>query len=234
MKVRDDSPKFARLPWRASLAALASASLALLGLFPTSAFAISRTSVLTRAHSWVAKRVTYSQRAHYAGYRRDCSGFVSMAWQLGRSYTSSTIHSVARHIPLSKLRPGDAVHTPGHVAIFVRWANKAHTRYVAMEESLRGRPALHHVRALGHKATGLRYRRIVEDPILVAAVEPLTGVSAGVADAVPVAASVASLPVLDTTKAAGAPAATTASETTASPSVIASPLVGVYALVPLY
>ena len=153
----------------ASAIVLASLLVALLGSIPAPAAAITRTQVLTRAHSWVAKRVIYSQRAHYAGYRRDCSGFVSMAWRLKRSYTSRSIHNVARRVALSKLRPGDAVHTPGHVAIFVRWKNKAKRTYVAMEESRWGHPAMRHVRSLGRHATALRYRRIVETPVLVAA-----------------------------------------------------------------
>ncbi len=176
VKVPVASRTFARIPWRASLAALASALVAVLGLFPTTAHAITRAKVLDRAHHWVAKKVTYSQNSTFAGYRRDCSGFVSMAWKLGRSYTSRTIHAVAVRIPLAKMQPGDAVHTPGHVAIFVKWANKAHSRYVAMEESTWGRPALKHARPLGRGAKGLRYRHIAKaKPQLVA--PPLTGVS---------------------------------------------------------
>lgn len=177
MKVSESRPIPARIPWRASLAALASVFVAFLGVFPSTAHAITRTDVLTRAHHWVVKKVRYSQHADFGGYRRDCSGFVSMAWKLSRSYTSRSIHAVAKRVPLSKLRPGDAIHTPGHVALFVQWANKAHTRYVAMEESRPGRPAMHHVRSLGRHATGLRYRRIVDPPVIVAVSAPLTGVS---------------------------------------------------------
>ena len=177
MKVPENRIRLARIPWRASLAALASALVALLGLLPTSAHAITRPDVLSRAHIWVVKKVRYSQSSTFAGYRRDCSGFVSMAWKLGRSYTSRTIHKVAVRIPLAHLQPGDAVHTPGHVAIFVRWKNKARGLYVAMEESTWGKPALHHVRKLGSSATALRYRHITETPA-IASVVPLTGVSA--------------------------------------------------------
>jgi hypothetical protein len=153
----------------ASAIVLASLLAALVGFAPASAAAITRAEVLTRAHSWVTKRIIYSQRARYAGYRRDCSGFVSMAWRLRTSYTSSSIHAVARRIPLWKLRPGDAVHTPGHVAIFVKWKSRARHTYVAMEESRWGRPAMRHVRSLGRGATALRYRRIAAPPVLVAA-----------------------------------------------------------------
>jgi len=165
-------------PRYASAVVLASLLAALVGFTPAPAAAITRTQVLARAHSWVAKRVIYSQRARYAGYRRDCSGFVSMAWHLRTSYTSRSIHAVARRISLSKLRPGDAVHTPGHVAIFVRWKSRARHTYVAMEESRRGRPAMHHVRSLGRGATALRYRRIVEAPRVIAAVAPSTDATA--------------------------------------------------------
>jgi hypothetical protein len=242
VKVRADRLVHARLPWRASLAALASALVALLGLFPTTAHAITRTDVLSRAHTWVARKVTYSQTSHFAGYRRDCSGFVSMAWQLGRSYTSRTIHAVATRVPLSKLRPGDAVHTPGHVALFVKWTNKAHTRYVAMEESTWGHPAMHHVRPLGRGATGLRYRHISDGSIVVAAA-PLTGVSPppslggiGAADAIPSAVVSASA---DATAAASVLTTGTAAAsllTSAAPTLFFAPgsqPIGTFALIPL-
>ena len=163
---------------RASAIALASLLAALVGFVPAPAAAITRGTVLTRAHRWVAERVIYSQRNRFGGYRCDCSGFVSMAWRLKTSYTSNSIRLVARRIPLSKLRSGDAVHTPGHVAIFVRWKNKAKRTYVAMEELGPRRPAMHHVRSLGRNATALRYRRITETPTLT--VTPvLTTASAG-------------------------------------------------------
>lgn len=191
MKVLRDRSDRAISFWRASVVALASALVALVGLIPTPASAISRTDVLTRAQTWVKKRVRYSQRSYFAGYRRDCSGFVSMAWRTGRSYTSSTLRRVAKHIPLSKLKPGDAVHTPGHVAIFVRWKSKARGLYVAMEESSWGKPALRRVRKLGHNATGLRYHRITE-PVLVADIG--TGDASAATASIASTASVASLP----------------------------------------
>ncbi len=158
----------------ASAIVLASLLATLVGFVPAPATAITRSEVLSRAHSWVAKRVIYSQSARYAGYRRDCSGFVSMAWHLGTSYTSRTIHTVAKRIAISQLRPGDAVHTPGHVAIFVRWKNKAKRTYIAMEEASWGSPALHHVRTIGRGASALRYRKITDAPVLVAAVASVT------------------------------------------------------------
>ena len=190
MKVHSDRPGNAKAAWRACTLVLASALVAIVGLFPAPASAITRSTILTRAHHWVTKKVHYSQSKYYGGYRRDCSGFVSMAWKLGRSYTSSTIHKVARHVPLKRLLPGDSVHTPGHVTIFVAWANRARTRYVAMEESTWGKPARHHVRSLGRHATGLRYRHLTTPAPRPVAAKPAPGVvpsSAGTPSVTPTA-----------------------------------------------
>jgi hypothetical protein len=154
---------------RVSAIVLASLLMLVSGLVPTSAFAITRNDVLSRAHSWVAKRVMYSQSGSHSGYRRDCSGFVSMAWRLSTSYTTRTIAAVAKHIPISQLRAGDAVRTPGHVALFVAWKNKAKGTYIAMEESQSGKPALHDVRSIRRGAVALRYRRITDTPLVLAA-----------------------------------------------------------------
>lgn len=160
MKVDEKRLGRATSIWRASAAALASATVAVTGLIPAPALAITRPDILARASAWVRHRVRYSQSSYFQGYRRDCSGFVSMAWKTGRSYTSSTIAAVAHRIPITRLQPGDAVHTPGHVAIFVKWKNKARGLYVAMEEANWGMPALHAVRSIGHDSTALRYRHL--------------------------------------------------------------------------
>src|SRR3954451_650273 len=47
---------------------------------------ISRAEIINRAKRWVAAQVTYSMTSYWSdGYRQDCSGFVSMAWNLGRN-----------------------------------------------------------------------------------------------------------------------------------------------------
>lgn len=188
MKVLTDRSTRARSAWRASVVTLASALVALVGLIPTPASAITRTAVLARAHVWVKKKVRYSQSSYFGGYRRDCSGFVSMAWKLSRSYTSRTIHKVATHIPLSKLKPGDAVHYPGHVTIFVAWKNKARGLYVAMEESNWGEPALRRVRPLGQNATALRFKHIT-DPTAPAAPTKSTDTTGSISTTGPADAS---------------------------------------------
>jgi hypothetical protein len=128
------------------------------------AHAITRTEVLKRANSWIKKHVKYSQSAYYQGYRRDCSGFVSMAWKLKTSYTSSDIGSVAHKISWSRLKPGDAVRRPGHVEIFAGWKNKRKRQYWALEESTWGLPALRKVKKFKSGYTALKLRGIKDAP----------------------------------------------------------------------
>ncbi len=132
------------------------------GATPATASAITRATVIKRAHSWITRRVKYSQSAYYHGYRRDCSGFVSMAWKLKHSYTSSTIRSRARRISWRSLKLGDAVRRAGHVEIFGGWKNRGKRRYWALEESTRGKPALKAVKTFKRGYSALRLRGITE------------------------------------------------------------------------
>jgi hypothetical protein len=89
--------------------------------------AITRCQVLTRAQSWVDAKVPYSQSSYfkntYGSYRQDCSGFVSMAWDLSSSYVASTLPQVSQKLgSFNDLKPGDAVnHTCCHVTLFKKW-----------------------------------------------------------------------------------------------------------------
>lgn len=127
---------------------------------PRRAKTITRSEVMTRAHKWVKHRVPYSQRGYHQGYRQDCSGFVSMAWRTGRSYSSRTIDNVAYRVARSNAKPGDAVLTPGHVAIFGGWKNKKARTYYAYEARSWGKPAARSVRKMKHRAKVLRRRGI--------------------------------------------------------------------------
>ena len=101
---------------------------------PASALAISRDSVLSRAQGWVDKPVPYSQSKYHAGYRTDCSGYVSMCWSTGTSWSTSSFHAVTHKIAVSQLKPGDAMLKKGyHIRLFYGWADDAHTAYVAYE-----------------------------------------------------------------------------------------------------
>jgi putative cell wall-binding protein len=147
-------------------------------MLPTAAFAISRDVVLDRGKVWVnytrtvgGKKVTgvpYSQskwalesgspvptstvNKSSAGYRTDCSGFASMAYNLrdskGRPYSECTAGFGAKgskkyfQISKAQLLPGDMVlasavwGAPGpHAIIFAGWVDAAQTQFWAMEQT---------------------------------------------------------------------------------------------------
>ncbi len=133
-----------------------------IGAFTAPAHAITRKTVMKRANHWIKKKVKYSQSSYYRGYRRDCSGFVSMAWKLKKSYTSSTIRSKAKRISWRKLKRGDAVRRPGHVEVFGGWKNKKKRQYWALEESTWGKPAMRRVKTFKRGYSALRYKGITK------------------------------------------------------------------------
>ncbi|GGK93227.1 hypothetical protein Ppa06_60430 [Planomonospora parontospora subsp. parontospora] len=101
---------------------------------------MTRNQVLIRAQSWLDVGIPYSQTAchenRYGDYRTDCSGYVSMAWGLSRSYTTRDIHLVSNEIPRSDLRPGDILNRyDDHMAIFVRWSDAARTKPLVREQA---------------------------------------------------------------------------------------------------
>ncbi|MBE0477072.1 MAG: cell wall-binding repeat-containing protein [Coriobacteriia bacterium] len=107
---------------------------------PVTASAVTRSEVMKRASTWTDKRIPYSQKRSYQGYRTDCSGFVSMAWGLDGSLTTWTLPEVSRPIKKSELKPGDVLlhRTTGrarHVVLFGGWANKEKTRYIGYEHN---------------------------------------------------------------------------------------------------
>lgn len=144
------------------------ASLVIVALIPAVALAIPRDEALSRGRVWVQRNVPYSQ-SRYAtvdgtvlagtssngiGYRTDCSGFVSMCWDLRRADgtplnldtagldTTSLVEPVVKE----SLQPGDmlllAKDTPagkanggGHAVIFVAWADALQTKYYSYEEA---------------------------------------------------------------------------------------------------
>jgi hypothetical protein len=101
------------------------------GKNPAKNLHLSRAAILKRGRSWVSAKVPYSQIGTYCNgygrYRRDCSGFVSMAWGLHTSYWTGTLigSKVSKPVSIKKLAAGDALtHHPksqkkGHVALVV-------------------------------------------------------------------------------------------------------------------
>ncbi|GIF47175.1 hypothetical protein DFJ67_7200 [Asanoa ferruginea] len=107
----------------------------------------SRADVVARARSWIGK-TPYSQNGchsnAYGSYRRDCSGMVSMAWGLGgdgADWWTGNLGSASYTIAAADLRAGDALlyhdgtSDGSHVAIFVRWADTAHSKVVVIQET---------------------------------------------------------------------------------------------------
>ncbi|MDP2181650.1 MAG: hypothetical protein Q8K99_03680 [Actinomycetota bacterium] len=150
---------------RATTLVLAGMALSLaLTVSPPSASAITRSKVVSRAKVWVKKNVQYSQRGYYRGYRRDCSGFVSMAWKLDKSYTTRTIHTRGKRISTKRLKPGDAVLTPGHVVIFEKWKNKKKGTFYALHEMNARRDAERSVRKITKSSKAYRRKGIKNSP----------------------------------------------------------------------
>ena len=99
-----------------------------------------------------------------------------MAWALKTSYTSRSILSKAFRIPKNQLKLGDAVRTPGHVAIFAGWKGRSHQQYWVLQQSGRGTPANRRLKTWRRNAQALRRRGILNrPPRLVAATKPVAG-----------------------------------------------------------
>lgn len=102
-----------------------------------------RATAVKRAFSWWDAQVPYSQSRYHGGYRTDCSGFISMAWQLGTSYTTASFVSGGGESFLlgsyDKLVPGDALvrrsNGAGHIVMFLGWNNAAKTSACVIEQS---------------------------------------------------------------------------------------------------
>ncbi|MFI9719723.1 FG-GAP repeat domain-containing protein [Streptomyces sp. NPDC052396] len=114
---------------------------------------LTRAQVLERADSWVNAGLTYSQLDFYQGYRTDCSGYASMAWQLSDGgkkdsldTTSFVPSGVASWIDKGDLLPGDALlndaaGNDGHIVIFDHWADASQSSYIGYEFT---RTGVHH------------------------------------------------------------------------------------------
>ncbi|GAA2245206.1 hypothetical protein GCM10010430_28840 [Kitasatospora cystarginea] len=106
---------------------------------------ISRTDVIARAQTWVTEGVPYSKSVKHTDsggtYRTDCSGYISMAWNLPSSAadnwgeTTWTLPDFATRLDgLDELRAGDMIDkTDQHVVLFKKWANAAHAAAVVLE-----------------------------------------------------------------------------------------------------
>ncbi|MEU8419649.1 hypothetical protein AB0C15_02080 [Micromonospora sp. NPDC048835] len=102
--------------------------------------AITRSEILARARTW--DEVPYSQEKYYNGYRTDCSGYVSMAWNLPDSLNTGNLDQVANRLSsYNDLRPGDIlmyhIDNPweGHVVIFGGWVGAVGGNFYIHEQT---------------------------------------------------------------------------------------------------
>jgi hypothetical protein len=96
---------------------------------------ITRNEILARAQYWVNAGYVYSPNApssysydddaYGTSYRDDCSGLVSEAWHLSKSYVTGDFQDgVAPYTTLGSLDdllPGDAIVRTGHMELFAFW-----------------------------------------------------------------------------------------------------------------
>ncbi|MER5306244.1 peptidoglycan-binding protein [Streptomyces sp. NPDC002773] len=104
----------------------------------------TRTEIINRAKLWVTAQVPYSMEKYWSdGYRQDCSGFISMAWNLRGNEWTGSLDRFADRIDRTELKPGDILlfHNPAdptrgsHVTIFGGWTDYTHTSYLAYEQT---------------------------------------------------------------------------------------------------
>ncbi|MEU8812526.1 FG-GAP-like repeat-containing protein [Streptomyces violaceoruber] len=104
---------------------------------------ITRSTVIARAKTWVDAQVPYSMNNYRDGYRTDCSGLISMAWDLGTNAWTGNLDTFATRISKSELKKGDMLlfHNPSnptsgsHVVLFERWTDSSKTSYVGIEQT---------------------------------------------------------------------------------------------------
>lgn len=105
---------------------------------PNKVGCVQRSDMIARAQVWVDKKVPYNQAGYYGGYREDCSGYVSMAWELKSSLTTQTLPTVAHKIAKADLQPGDVLlDVQEHVVLFGGWTS-GQSEYMAYEETRPG------------------------------------------------------------------------------------------------
>ena len=102
-----------------------------------------RKTAIERGFTWYDAQVPYSQSSQHEGYRTDCSGFVSMCWQLGTSHTTADfIADSGQWSSLGSfddLAPADAMvyrkNGAGHIMLFLGWNDDAKTEACVLEQA---------------------------------------------------------------------------------------------------
>ncbi|MFG2113215.1 peptidoglycan-binding protein [Streptomyces sp. NPDC048718] len=106
--------------------------------------ATTRADIVRRAEKWVTARVPYDMNRYWGdGYRQDCSGYVSMVWNLPSNEWTGSLTRFADRISRADLQPGDILlfHNPAgptrgsHVTVFGGWTDSTRTSYTAYEQT---------------------------------------------------------------------------------------------------
>lgn len=121
-----------------------------------------RAAAIQRGFGWFDAQIPYSQTREHAGYRTDCSGFVSMAWNLGTSFTTSDFSTgggeSSRIASFSSLLPADALVRrsggEGHIILFVGWNDAAHSSACVIEEESTALDMQFHARTTASLTSG--------------------------------------------------------------------------------
>ncbi|MFB7337582.1 peptidoglycan-binding protein [Streptomyces adustus] len=104
----------------------------------------TRTEIINRAKKWIDAKVPYSMLAYWSdGYRQDCSGFVSMAWNLPGNEWTGSLDQFGERVTKEKVQPGDILlfhnakdpQKGSHVVIFGGWTDHTHTYYTVYEQT---------------------------------------------------------------------------------------------------
>ncbi|WP_155373586.1 NlpC/P60 family protein [Catellatospora vulcania] len=134
---------------------------------------ITRMQILARAAIWADAAVGYSQLKFRKGWRTDCSGYVSMAWELGRNHWTGDLHQVGERVDFADMRPGDMLlyhnrarpKDGSHVVLFERWVGEPGGDFVMYEQTP---PSVKH-RTWSDSGysrkryKSYRYRNVIED-----------------------------------------------------------------------
>lgn len=116
------------------------------------AAAVGRERIVDRGIWRFASGVTYDRARYEGGYRRDCSGFVSMAWEFEENPSTAYFPPFVSGKfavelgSIDELAPGDALNKTfrnpyGHVMLFGGWASADHSQLYLMHHYATGKPA---------------------------------------------------------------------------------------------
>lgn len=115
------------------------------------AAAVGREEIVERGIDWLEDGNTYDRARYHEGFRRDCSGFVSMAWEFSQNPSTAYFPPFVSGTYAAKLggfddlAPGDAVNKTfrnpyGHVMLFAGWASADHNQLYFMHHYSTGKP----------------------------------------------------------------------------------------------